>query len=222
MKIGVLGTGMVGQRIADALVAKEHEVRMGSRTADNERAAEFVRRAGARASSGTFADAAAFGEWVFNCTAGVASLAALEAAGADKLGTKILVDLSNPLDLSQGFPPTLSIVNDDSLGEAIQRAFPKVRVVKTLNTMSNSIMVDPSQIPGEHEAFVSGNDPEAKAAVTRFLQEQFGWRGVIDLGDITTCRGTEAWLLLWTRLYAALGHADFNLHVARAGTGAEG
>lgn len=214
MKIAVLGTGMVGQQIARKLVALGHEVMMGSRTADNEKAAAFVEEAGAGARAGTFADAAAFGEMVFNCTAGVASLAALEAAGAQALGSKILLDLSNPLDFSKGFPPSLSICNDDSLGEAIQRAFPELRVVKTLNTMANPIMVEPGRIPGAHEVFVSGNDAEAKAEVTRFLREQLGWTQVIDLGDISTARGTEAWLLLWTRLYAALGHADFNLHLA--------
>jgi len=215
MKLAVLGTGMVGQKIASTLVELGHEVKMGSREAGNEKAVAWVKEAGKGASAGTFADAAAFGALVFNCTAGVASLKALELAGADALGDKILLDLSNPLDFSKGFPPTLTLVNDDSLGEAIQRAFPRVRVVKTLNTMGNPIMVDPASIPGEHEVFVSGNDAEAKAEVTTFLKEQFGWREVIDLGDITTARGTEAWLLLWTRLYAALGHADFNLHLAR-------
>lgn len=214
MKIAVLGTGMVGQMIAGKLVALGHEVRMGSRSAGNEKATAWVEQAGKGASAGTFADAAAFGELVFNCTAGVASLQALEAAGSDNLGDKIMLDLSNPLDFSKGFPPTLSIANDDSLGEAIQRAFPRLRVVKTLNTMANPIMVDPASIPGEHEVFVSGDDAEAKATVTSFLKEQFGWKTVIDLGDISTARGTEAWLLLWTRLYAALGHADFNLHLA--------
>jgi 8-hydroxy-5-deazaflavin:NADPH oxidoreductase len=215
MKIAVLGTGTVGQMIADKLVALGHEVKMGSRTAGNDKAVAWAGQAGSRASEGTFAQAAAFGELVFNCTAGTASLAALQAAGADALADKILLDLSNPLDFSKGFPPRLSIANDDSLGEAIQRAFPRTKVVKTLNTMSNPIMVDPSLVPGDHEVFVSGNDQEAKAVVTGFLKEQFGWRSVIDLGDITTARGTEAWLLLWTRLYAALGHADFNLHLAR-------
>lgn len=215
MKIAVLGTGTVGQKIADKLVALGHEVKMGSRTAGNEKAVAWVGAAGKGASEGTFAQAAAFGELVFNCTAGTASLEALQAAGADALADKILLDLSNPLDFSKGFPPRLSICNDDSLGEAIQRAFPRTKVVKTLNTMANPIMVEPSLVAGDHEVFVSGNDGEAKAVVTRFLKEQFGWRSVVDLGDISTARGTEAWLLLWTRLYGALGHADFNLHLAR-------
>lgn len=214
MKIGVLGTGSVGQMIASKLVALGHEVKMGSRTAGNEKAVAWAAKAGKGASEGTFADAAAFGELVFNCTAGTASLEVV-AAAEEGLAGKVLLDLSNPLDFSKGFPPRLSISNDDSLGEAIQRALPRTKVVKTLNTMANPIMVDPSLVPGDHDVFVSGNDAEAKGVVSRFLQEQFGWRRVTDLGDITTARGTEAWLLLWTRLYAALGTADFNLHLAR-------
>ncbi|MCX4242388.1 NADPH-dependent F420 reductase [Paraliomyxa miuraensis] len=215
MKIAVLGTGTVGQQIGSKLVALGHEVMMGSRTAGGDKATAWAQQAGKGASEGTFAEAAAFGEQVWNCTAGGASLQALQAAGAQNLAGKILVDLSNPLDFSKGFPPTLSVCNDDSLGEQIQRAFPEAKVVKTLNTMANPIMVDPGFVPGDHEVIVSGNDAQAKAEVTRLLTEQFGWRSVIDLGDITTARGTEAWLLLWTRLYAALGNADFNLHLQR-------
>lgn len=215
MKIAILGTGSVGQMIGSKLVALGHAVMMGSRSAGNEKAVAWAGKAGKGASEGTFADAAAFGEIVFNCTAGTASLDALAAAGEEALAGKILLDVSNPLDFSKGFPPRLSICNDDSLGEAIQRALPRTKVVKTLNTMANPIMVEPSLVAGDHEVFVSGNDAEAKATVTRFLQEQFGWRRVIDLGDITTARGTEAWLLLWTRLYGALGTAEFNLHLAR-------
>lgn len=215
MKIAVLGTGSVGQTIGSKLVALGHAVKMGSRSAGNEKAVAWVAKAGTGASEGTFAEAAAFGELVFNCTAGTGSLEALAAAGEDALAGKILLDVSNPLDFSKGFPPRLSIANDDSLGEAIQRALPRTKVVKTLNTMANAIMVDPSRVPGDHDVFVSGNDAEAKAVVSRFLQEQFGWRRVTDLGDITTARGTEAWLLLWTRLYGALGTPDFNLHLAR-------
>ncbi len=215
MKMAVLGTGDVGQRIATKLVELGHEVRMGSRSEDNEKGRAWAEGLGERADLATFADAAAFGEWVFNCTAGVHSLAALELAGAENLAGKILVDLSNPLDFSKGFPPTLSIVNDDSLGEAIQRAFPEAKVVKTLNTLANPLMVDPGALPEPTDLFVSGNDDEAKAAVTRFLKEELGWERVVDLGDISTARGTEAWLLLWTRLYGAFGNADFNLRLVR-------
>jgi len=213
MRIAVLGTGMVGRTLATRLVALGHEVRMGSRAPDNEQATEWAAQTGEKASHGTFAQAAAFGELVFNCTAGIASLAALRAAGAGNLGEKILVDVANPLDFSQGMPPTLLVANDDSLGEQIQREFPATRVVKALNTVNCRVMVDPDRVPGEHTAFVSGDDAAAKARVVEILQGWFGWPRVVDLGDITTARGTEAYLLLWVRLFAALGTPDFNIQV---------
>ena len=121
-----------------------------------------------------FADAAGHGELVFNCTNGVASLEALAAAGEENLAGKILVDVANPLDFSQGMPPTLTVCNDDSLGEQIQRAYPDAKVVKTLNTVNAGVMVDPGSVPGEHDVFICGDDDEAKAQVTRLL-EPFGW-----------------------------------------------
>jgi predicted dinucleotide-binding enzyme len=217
MKFGVFGTGMVGTTIAGKLVSLGHEVKLGSRTASNEKAAAWVEKTGARASQGTFADAAAHGDIIFNCTLGDATFEVLNAAGASALEGKILVDVSNPLDFSQGMPPTLSVFGRDSLGEQIQRAFPKTRVVKALNTISASVMVDPGRVPGEHATFVSGNDVEAKQQVTEILRGGFGWKQVIDLGDITTARGTEAYLMLWLRMWGALGTPDFNIAVVKAG-----
>lgn len=215
MKIGILGTGMVGAAIGDKLVALGHDVKMGSRTAGNEKAVAWAKKAGGRASEGTFADAAAFGELVFNCTSGAGALDALGAAGAGNLAGKILLDISNPLDFSKGMPPTLFAGNTDSLGEKIQAAFPQTKVVKTLNTMNANLMVDASRVPGEHDVFVSGNDREAKGRVTEILRGWFGWKNVIDLGDITTARGTESFLPLWIRLWGALGSAEFNIHVVK-------
>jgi predicted dinucleotide-binding enzyme len=216
MKIGVLGTGMVGTTIGSKLVALGHEVKLGSRTADNPKAVQWVAAAGGRASTGTFAESARHGEIVFNCTNGGASLDALAAAGADALADKVLVDLANPLDFSRGAPPTLFVGNDDSLGERIQRAFPRTRVVKTLNTVNCNVMVDPGRVPGPHTVFVSGNDPGAKATVIELLRGGFGHGDVIDLGDITTARGTEAWLHLWLRLWGVLRTPDFGIQVVRS------
>jgi predicted dinucleotide-binding enzyme len=213
MKFGVLGSGMVGSTIATKLVSLSHEVKLGSRNAANEKAAAWVASAGNGASQGSFADAAAFGEIVFNCTAGVGSLDALRSAGASALRGKVLIDIANPLDFSKGMPPTLFLSNDDSLGETIQRTFPEAKVVKALNTVNAGLMVDPGRLRGDHDVFVSGNDAGAKARVIRLLKEDFGWKSVIDLGDITTARGTESYLHLWLRLYGALQTADFNIHV---------
>lgn len=215
MKIGVLGTGMVGETIASKLVSLGHDVMMGSRTADNPKARAWVEAAGAGASAGTFRDAALHGKAVWNCTSGAAALDALALAGADAIEGKILVDLSNPLDFSKGMPPQLFVFNDDSLGERIQRAYPGAMVVKTLNTVNCQVMVDPHRIPGESSIFVSGDDPSAKAEVSAWLKAWFGWKDVVDLGGIATARGTEAYLPLWIRLWSSLGSADFNVKVVR-------
>lgn len=215
MKISVLGTGTVGTTIGSKLVALGHEVKLGARERNNEKAAAWAKQAGPKASHGTFADSAAFGELVFNCTLGSASVEVLRAAGSDNLRGKVLVDVSNPLDFSKGMPPGLLVGTDDSLGEQIQRAFPEVKVVKALNTMSCYVMVDPSRVPGEHDVFMSGNDPGAKARVAEILRGWLGWKNVVDLGDITTARGTEHYLPLWVRLWGALGTADFNIKVVR-------
>jgi len=223
MRIGVLGTGIVGNTIGSTLVANGHDVCMGSRSATNPKAAAWARACGAaghrgRATHGTFADAAAFGEVLFNCTAGAASLDALQAAGHENLRDRILIDVSNPLDFSKGMPPSLVICNTDSLGERIQAAFPEARVVKTLNTINCQVMVAPHRLPGDHVIFLSGNDPAAKQTVARLLDEWFGWEegNIVDLGDITTARGPEMMLPLWVRLMFALGSADFNFNLVRA------
>jgi predicted dinucleotide-binding enzyme len=213
MRIGVLGTGAVGKAIGTKLVALGHEVTMGSRTADNQQAAEWAATAGERAEHGTFAHAAASGELLFNCTAGMASLEALRAAGEENLAGKILVDVSNALDFSQGVPPTLGVCNIDSVGEQIQRFFPETRVVKTLNTVNNQVMVDPGRVPGEHHMFVSGNDDGAKDEVRELLRS-FGWERFIDLGDISAARGMEMYVTLWVRLIGVVGTPVFNIKVA--------
>jgi len=216
MKIAILGTGGVGETLGSKLVALGHEVRMGSRTANNEKAVAWTQKAGARASQGTFADAAAFGELLFNCTAGVASLEALKQAGTNNLKGKVLVDVANPLDFSKGMPPTLSVCNTDSLGEQLQRAFPDVKVVKGLNTVAADIMVNPGLLSAPTDMFISGNDAGAKKQVTQLLTEGFGWKSVIDLGDITTSRATEAYLIMWVRLYQSLGTPYINMKLVRA------
>jgi predicted dinucleotide-binding enzyme len=217
MKIAVLGTGMVGTTIASKLIALDHEVTLASRTADNAKARAWLEAvASPRAHAATFADASANAELVFNCTSGVASLEALNLAGKANLAGKILVDISNPLDFSRGMPPTLSICNDSSLGEQIQAAFPNTRVVKTLNTVSAPLMVEPSKLPGDHVMFVAGDDAEAKQQIERtVLREWFGWREVIDLGGIANARGTEMYLPLWLRMWGALGTANFNIAIVR-------
>jgi predicted dinucleotide-binding enzyme len=216
VRIGVLGTGTVGTTIGTKLVSLGHEVRVGARDASNEKAAAWSAELGERAGHGTFREAAEFGELVFNCTAGVASLEVLEQAGEDALRGKVLVDVANPLDFSGGFPPTLSVTNTDSLGEQIQRRFPDVRVVKALNTMACEVMVDPASVPGEHVVFACGEDEGAKDEV-RSLLETFGWprERVVDLGGIDASRGVEMYLPLWLRLLRAGETRFFNIQIVR-------
>jgi 8-hydroxy-5-deazaflavin:NADPH oxidoreductase len=214
MRIGVLGTGSVGQTLAAALVAHGHDVKLGARSATNEKASEWASTHGAAASHGTFEDAATFGEIVFNCTSGTASIDALTAAGARNLEGKPVVDVANPLDFSRGMPATLWVCNTDSLGERIQAAFAGAKVVKALNTMNAQVMVNPAMVPGEHDVFICGNDAGAKARVSELLRS-FGWRNIVDLGDITAARGMEMILPLWLRLFATFKSPTLNFHVAR-------
>ena len=215
MRIGILGTGTVGRTLGTKLAELGHEVRMGSRTAGGEKAKAWVKEAGGKSSEGTFADAAMHGEMLFNCTSGMVSLAALSAAGARNLNGKILVDVSNPLDFSKGMPPTLSVCNTDSLGEQIQRAYPLAKVVKSLNTVTAALMVEPSLVPGVHTMFVSGNDAQAKAEVINLLETGFGWKEVMDLGDITGARAQEMYLPLWLRLFTKLQNPNVTIRVVR-------
>ena len=215
MKIGILGTGHVGNTIGARLIELGHTVMMGSRTATNEKARAFAAKHEGKGSAGTFADAAAYGEVIFNCGKGIEAIHILKSAGAKNLEGKVLIDVSNPLDFSRGFPPSLSVCNTDSMGETIQREFPNVRVVKSLNTMSCHLMVRPDQLNGgDHDVFVGGNDAGAKKVAIGIL-ESFGWKPphIVDLGDITSSRGAELVLPVWLRLYGAKGNGTFNLKV---------
>jgi len=214
MKIGVLGTGAVGQTIATKLVELGHDVMLGSRTASNEKAAGWAKTAGSKGRAGTFEQTGAASDVVFNCTLGAGALEALHMAKEANLAGKVVVDVSNPLDSSKGMPPTLLVSNTDSLGEQIQRAFPKSKVVKTLNTMWCGIMVNPRMLGDSHVNFVSGNDAGAKTTVKTLLKS-FGWRDeeLVDLGDITAARGQESWLQLWLRIYGATKNGAFNIKI---------
>ena len=226
MRFGILGTGVVGKTMAARLADLGHEVMIGTRDPEQTLSRTEPDAYGNPPFSawqeehpevklGIFEEAATHGEMVVNATAGGVSLEALELAGEDNMNGKILIDVSNPLDFSRGMPPTLSVSNTDSLGGQIQRRFPEARVVKTLHTMNAHLMVDPAQLAEtDHTVFVSGNDAEAKQAVTELL-ESFGWTDVIDLGDITTARGTEMMLPVWLRLFSALQKPIFNFKIVR-------
>ena len=226
MRFGILGTGVVGKTIAARLDGMGHEVMVGTRDPEDTSSRAEPDPYGNPPFSdwqqeypdvrlGTFGEAAAHGEMVVNATAGTVSLEALEVAGEDNFNGKVLIDTSNPLDFSRGMPPTLWVSNTDSLGERIQRSFPEAKVVKTLHTMNAYLMVDPAQLAGaDHTVFVCGDDTEAKVKVTELLRS-FGWQDIIDLGGITTARGTEMLMPIWLRLFGALQKPVFNFKIVR-------
>jgi len=176
MKIGILGTGVVGQTIAEKLLQLGHQVMIGTRNKKDTLAktdkdnfgrppfSEWIKN-NTQIKFGTFTEAAESGEFIVNATNGFGTLPALEAAGKKNLAGKVMLDISNPLDFSKGMPPSLFISNTDSLGEQIQRTYPEAKVVKALNTMNAYIMVDPSLLPDDHNVFLNGNDPSAKNEV---------------------------------------------------------
>jgi len=225
VNIAVLGTGMVGRAHAARLAELGHNVIVGTRDpratlartdADQMGNPSYAEWAADHPGIqlATFAAAAAGAEVVVNATNGASSLDVLALAGADNLAGKVLLDVANPLDFSAGLPPTLFVKDTDSLGEQIQRTFPEARVVKSLNTLNADLMVNPKKLPEGSSVFVSGNDEGAKAAVTALLKE-YGHSDIIDLGDITTARGTEMLLPVWLRLYGALGTPEFNFKIVR-------
>ena len=212
MKAGVLGSGMVGQAISARLAELEHDVMIGTRAPNKLSEWQASHK---DVKIGSFAETAGHGEIIFNATNGAAALDVLNMVGESNLSGKVLVDISNPLDFSKGMPPSLLVSNTDSLGEQIQRAFPQVKVVKTLNTVTANIMVYPRQVAnGDHHIFVNGNDAQAKRQVTDILKS-FGWIHILDLGDITAARGTEMYLPIWLRLWGALGTGMFNVKIMK-------
>jgi predicted dinucleotide-binding enzyme len=213
MQLGVLGSGVTAQTIGSKLIQLGHEVMLGSREEANANSVAWAKdQGGQHALYGTFMNAATFGEIIFNCTLGSSSLAALEQVGAENLKGKILIDTSNPLDRSTD-QWSLTICNNDSLGEQIQRTYPGTRVVKTLNTVNANVMVDPAKLLERTHVFVSGNDIEAKATVVRILRDWFGWKEIIDLGGIETSRSVEMYVLLWHSLRNAISSQRFNIKV---------
>lgn len=196
MRIGILGTGDVGKALGKGFIALGHEVKMGSRSATNEKALAWAKEAGPRASAGTFAEAASFGEVVVLATLGAANEEVLHGAGPDKLRGKIVIDTTNPLDFSGGMPPKLAIVGNDSAGERVQKLLPGARVVKAFNTVGNPFMFRPEFPGGPPDMFIAGNDEDAKKKVTGILKD-FGWGVVHDLGGIETSRYLEAMCMVW-------------------------
>ena len=218
MRIAMLGTGMVGRALAAELARRGDEVALGTRDPSQPRGDELTELLDEHdaISLRSFADAVVGAELVVLAIGGDHALDVVAAVGPDALADKVLIDLSNPLDFTNGFPPTLSVCNTTSLGEQVQAAAPHARVVKALNTVNVAVMIDPAGVgAGEHDLFICGNDEGAKRLVERFLTERFGWQSFLDLGDISMARGTEMYMPLWLRLRVMLGTSNFNVRVVR-------
>jgi 8-hydroxy-5-deazaflavin:NADPH oxidoreductase len=223
MKIGIIGSGVVAQTLGSKLVELAHDVVLGTRDPkklDEKKLfastlREWLDQIKNRARLATFAEAAAHGEILINATSGTVSLDALKLAAADKVGPKILIDAANELDHSKGMPPAVLASQERCLAEKIQATFPNLKVVKTLNTIGAPVMVNPKAVGGgDHTVFVSGNDGEAKAQVSKLL-ESFGWSDVLDLGDIGSARGPEMYMAMWIRLWGATKTGMLNVKVVR-------
>jgi predicted dinucleotide-binding enzyme len=195
MKVGILGTGDVGKALGAAFIALGHEVKMGAREATNEKALAFVEEQGARASAGTFAEAARSGEIVVLATLGMANARVLDAVGPEVVRGKVVIDATNPLDFSGGGPPRLGIAGQDSGGEQVQRLLPGAKVVKAFNIVGNAHMFRPDFPGGPPDMFICGNDEGAKKKVVELLTA-FGWNS-IDLGGIEVSRYLEAMCMVW-------------------------
>ena len=209
MQIGIVGTGVVARLLGQGLADAGHQVSFGTRDPEQTRTREEW--AGSELPLAAYADLE--GEVYINSTKGDGSLEALQAVGP-ALDGKVVIDTSNALDFSQGFPPSLFVCNTDSLAEQLQRAFPEARFVKMFNTMSSVVMVDPTAPGQESTVFVAGNDEAAKQTATK-LAGDLGWNDVLDLGDLTAARGLEMYLPLWLRIFGVLGRPAFNIKVVR-------
>ena len=226
MKIGILGTGIVGQTLGLKLDQLGHSVTLGTRDptkldeqkgydTDARTLHEWLALTESRGSVCTFRDAAADADLVINATNGAHSVEVLRSAGEAHLDGKTLIDVSNPVDFSRGFPLTLFVKDTDSLGETLQREFPKAHVVKALNAVSADLMVNPTLVGnGDHTVFLSGNDVDAKARATGLLRE-LGWQDILDLGEISTARGPEMMFAIAHAAMRALSPAPIAFKVVR-------
>jgi 8-hydroxy-5-deazaflavin:NADPH oxidoreductase len=209
MKIAILGTGAVGPALAKALSAAGHQVTIGTR--DPEETRQREQWAGIDLPLAAYRDLDA--EVLINATNGRGSLPALQAVG-EALDGKVVIDTSNPLDFSQGFPPSLFVSNTDSLAEQLQREVPQARLVKMFNTMANQVMINPRGLDADSTIFVAGNDAAARQTAASVAAD-LGWTDIFDLGDLTAARGLEMFLPLWVRIFGQLGRPEFNIKVVR-------
>jgi 8-hydroxy-5-deazaflavin:NADPH oxidoreductase len=206
-RVGVLGSGVVGQQLAIGFSGCGHDVMIGTRDPDKPELREWLSGDGAGIRPGSFQEVGAHGELLVLAVLGDAAEQAIAAAGRENFSGKVVIDAMNPLDFSGGFPPKLSITGEDSLGERVQRALPEARVVKAFNTIGNQYFVNPQFSDGQPTMLIAGDDDQAKGTVTDLLAD-FGWSDVVDLGGIEGSRELEAICIAWVKLIGVRGSAD--------------
>ena len=206
-RVGVLGSGEVGRRLAAGFLSREHDVMIGSRDPNKPELREWLAADGAGINAGTFDQAAAHGELLVLAVLGDAAERAIADAGRENFSGKVVIDAMNPLDFSAGFPPKLSVSGEDSLGERVQRALPDARVVKAFNTIGNPYFVDPSFSDGQPTMLIAGDDENAKRTVRDVLAD-FGWSDTFDIGGIEGSRELEAICIAWVKIGGARGAWD--------------
>ncbi len=197
MKVGILGTGDVGRVLGAGFISLNEEVKIGSRNPEQEKVREWVKKNGIRASAGTFAEAAAYGDVLVLVTLWSGTENAIKLAGAKNFAGKVLIDATNPLVFHEGAPPSLALGHTDSGGEQVQRWLPEAKVVKAFNMVGYAHMVHPDFPGGPPDMFICGNDKEAKKTVTQLLSD-FGWP-TTDIGGIEGARELEPLCILWLK-----------------------
>jgi NADPH-dependent F420 reductase len=206
-RVGVLGTGAVGRRLATGFKGRGYEVMIGSRDPGKSDLREWLSDEGAGVQAATFKEAAEHGELLVLAVLGDAAQDVIAHAGAENFGGKVVIDAMNPLDFSGGFPPKLSISGEDSLGERVQRALPDAKVVKAFNTIGNQYFVDPEFSEGSPTMLIAGDDEGAKRLVSDLLAD-FGWSDTFDIGGIEGSRELEAICIAWVKIGGARGSWD--------------
>ena len=211
-RVGVLGTGEVGRRLASGFRDRGHQVTIGSRDPETPELREWLSTDGTGIEAGTFAEAAAGRELLVMAVLGDAAEQVIADAGRESFAGKVVIDATNPLDFSGGFPPKLSTSGEDSLGERVQRSLPDAKIVKAFNLIGNPYFVDPSFSEGQPTMLIAGNDADAKRTVTDLLAD-FGWSDVIDIGGIECSRELEAICIAWVKIGGVRGAWDHGFKV---------
>jgi 8-hydroxy-5-deazaflavin:NADPH oxidoreductase len=215
MDIGILGSGDVGRRLGDGFIELGHTVKIGSRNPNQEKITEWMaKHEKVKVSSGSFAEAASFGELDIIATSWAGTDEAIRMADPKNFAGKVVIDVTNPLDFSKGMPPRLAIGHTNSAGETVQRILPDSKVVKAFNIVGNPHFIHPDFPGGPPTMFICGNDDEAKKTITDNILTKLGWE-TIDIGVIEGARLLEPFAFLWIMHYFRTGNGNHAFKLLR-------